>query len=225
MRSHLCLPLLLFATIILASCGGETVEEKVNRTLGEAVNSAIENASGSEVNTEQMQEALKEMGQNMDSLDLGKLGDVEVINFRDLKPLMPERLAGLSRTQHLGETNGVMGLEISEATATYGSGDKMVEAKLMDTGGAGVLLLSMAAFANMKIDKETAQGSERTYTLDGYPAYEKYSNKNGSLSSSLTVLVNKRFVVSLEGKGIDAKALADGFREFRVSSLPTREAK
>ncbi len=210
----------LLATFLLIACGSETLEDKVNRRLGEAVNSAVEQASGTEVNEQQLRDVLDEAGRSLDSLKFDKLSDVEVIGFRDLKPLMPSSVAGLSRTEHLGETNGVMGLEISQASAVYGTGERRVEAKLLDTGGAGMLLLSMASFSKLKVDKETADGSERTFTLDGYPAYEKYSSKGGRVTSSLSVLVKDRFVVTLEGTGVDAEALSMGFRQFQLSPLP-----
>ncbi len=213
------------AILQLAACGGESVEEKLNRQVNEAVGGVVERAAGVKVDQASLDSMLEGFGGSLDSVDLGKLKSGPVIGFRELKPLMPETVAGLARTEHLGETNGVMGFNISEATAVYGEGERRVDAKLLDTGGAGVLLLSMAGFAKYKVDKETADGSERTFTLDGYPAHEKYSAVGGKTTSSLNVLVNDRFVVSLDGQGVDAAALTAGFRAFRLKDLPMRAGK
>ena len=218
--SSVALATLATLAAIAPACGGETVEEKMNRQVNETLSGVLERASGTEVSREQLDSAMRALGRNMDSLDLGGLSDVEVIGFRQLKPLMPDRIAGLPRTEHLGETQGMFGLTVSEATAVYESGERRVEAKLMDTGGAGVLLMGLAGFTNLTVDKETAEGSERTLEIDSYPAYEKVRREGSRTISSLNVLVNRRFVVTLSGEGVDSAELTQGFRAFRLSTLP-----
>ena len=214
----LLLPALLVMASVFTACGGETIEEKLSRKLTEAVSEA----SGTEVNMENLQDAVKQATDQLENLDVNSVSDVEVINFRELKKLMPESAAGLERTKHIGETTGAMGFTFSKAEARYGDGDEKIDATLIDSGGAGMLLLSMAGFASLNVDKETEQGSERTLKVDGNPAYEKYSNRNGRITSELSVLVNKRFIVTLKGKGVDAKALMDVYEDFDTSSLPVK---
>ena len=217
---RLILPALVLITSFFAACGSETIEEKLNRKLSEAVSEA----AGTEVNAENLKDVMKQASDKMENLDLSAVGDdVEVINFRELKKLMPESAAGLARGKHVGETTGMMGITFSKAEATYGEGDKRINATFIDSGGAGMLLMSMAGFTNLKVDKETDTGSERTLEIDGNPAYEKYSNRNGRITSELSVLVNKRFIVTLKGNGVDADDLAQVYEDFDTSSLPVKE--
>lgn len=215
--------LFLISLSLLLACGDETIEERVNRRLNEA----ISEAAGAEVNLDSLGEALKRTveGIDTDSINISGLSDVEVINFRDLKKRFPASVAGLAIGKHVGETNKMLGIKFSQSEATYGSGDQRVEAKLIDSGGAGILLASMAGFTGFEVDKETEYGSERTLTVDGHPAYEKYSTRNGKTTSSLSVLINKRFVLSLEGMGVTAEQLTDAYKEFDLSDLPDQETK
>lgn len=218
---RLLFPALLILASVFASCGGETIEEKLNRRISEAVSEA----SGAEVNMENLQDAVKQATDQLESLDVNSVSDVEVINFRELKKLMPESAVGMERSKHIGETTGAMGFTFSKAEAQYGEGDKRIDATFIDSGGAGMLLLSMAGFANLNVDKETEEGSERTLEVDGNPAYEKYSNRNGRVKSELSVLVNKRFILTLKGSGVNADELMDVYKDFELSSLPVKEEK
>jgi len=218
------LPLRFLAALtllgLIASCGDETMEEKINRRLSEAVQEATGAAADIDLDSlgEELNRAVSDL--ELDSIKLGSLSDVEVIGFRELKPLMPETIAGLARTKHIGETQKMLGIKFSQAEATYGEGDRRVEAKLIDSGGAGVLLRMFAGITGLEVDKETEDGSERTLELDGHKAYEKSSARNGITTSSLSVLVHGRFVVQLEGRGVTAEQLTAGFRDFDTGALP-----
>ncbi|MFK8057340.1 MAG: hypothetical protein AB8F78_14545 [Saprospiraceae bacterium] len=216
---RLILPILVLIASVFVACGSETLEEKLNRKLSEAVSEA----SGSEVNLDNLQDAVKQATDKLENLDLNGMDDVEVINFRELKKLMPKSAAGMDRTKHIGETTSAMGFTFSKAEARYGEGDKRIDATFIDSGGAGSLLMGMAGFANLNVDKETEQGSERTLKIDGNQAYEKYSNRNGRITSELSVLVNERFIVTLKGKDVDADDLMDVYKDFSLSSLPVKE--
>jgi hypothetical protein len=48
--------------------------------------------------------------------------------------------------------------------------------------------------------KESTDGFEKSTTVAGYPAFEKWDK--GDHNGELTVFVNQRFVVELEGTGL-----------------------
>ncbi len=179
------------------------MEEKINRQLAEAV----QEATGATARL------------NMDSLGFDGLRDVEVINFRELKKLMPVSAAGMPRTKQIGETTSALGLTFSQAEASYGSERKRIDATLIDSGGAGMLVASMAGFTKLQVDKETENGSERTLTLDGHPAYETYAHRGGRITSNLSVLVSDRFIIQLTGTGVGADALHEVYGDFDIASL------
>ena len=221
LRSRLLISSVLLAG--LAACGGESVEERVNRRLQEA----ISEATGGDVDLDSLGEALRRAAENveLDSVRFEGLDDVEVVPFRELKALMPERVDGLARERHFGETKSMFGLRYSVAEAVYGSGERRVEASLTDAGGGGAVIRSLVGFTAFEVDKETEEGSERTFDLDGYKAYEKVRTRGGRTESSLVVLVNDRFVVNLRGEGVEGEALVTAFRDFDLAALPASQTE
>ena len=217
------LPILFGLPVLLAlgACGEETLEERVNRRVREAVSEGL----GAELDLDSLQRQLGRVVEGLDSVNVEGLSDVEVVGFRELKPLMPEAIAGLPRTKHFGETQRLLGLEFAQAEAVYeGDGGRRVEAKLIDSGGAGVVVTSLAGFSGWEVDRETETGSERTFELDGHKAYERVEQRrDGRTDASLSVLYGRRFVVLLEGEGVTADELAAGYRAFRLAGLPTGE--
>ena len=56
--------------------------------------------------------------------------------------------------------------------------------------------------------KETSEGYEKSTTIAGNPAFEKWDSEDKR--GELTIIVNKRFVVEVEGSGLSsAKELHD----------------
>jgi hypothetical protein len=140
-------------------------------------------------------EAMKKMGEAMTS---GK--KVEPVDFRLLKPLLPESLPGMKRTSATGEKSGAMGITISKAEAEYqAEGEKgRIDLNITDMGSMSGLT-GMAAFgwAMAEIDRETESGYEKTSTYGGFKAFEKY-NKNNQ-DGEIQVLVGNRFSVEVKG--------------------------
>ena len=220
----LALPLLLLLTLLACACGGESMEDKINRTLAEAVQDATAAAAG--VDEDSVAAAVREVLRGIDSVEFDRVGDVEVLGFRELKALMPATVAGLARTKHVGESRSLLGLDFSQAEARYGAADGAhVDAQIIDSGGAGMLLGGMAAWTRLEVDKETETGSERTLEIDGDKAYEKTATRpDGTAESSLAVLVDGRYLVTLNGEGVTGEQLLAGYRAFALDGLPRARA-
>lgn len=130
----------------------------------------------------------------------------EPLNFRELQAFLPEKLNGLKRTAKSGQTNGAMGFKISQAEGKYETSEgSTIKIDVVDTGGLKMGLMSMAAWANMEIDREDDKGYERSTTLNGFKAFEKYTQRNNK--SELSLLVKNRFVVKAEGREVAMKDL------------------
>ncbi len=70
-----------------------------------------------------------------------------------LKPFVPETLGGLKRTDFSAERNGAMGMQVSEAHATYSDGaNRALQLEVTDTGSAKGFL-SLAGWAAVQNDK------------------------------------------------------------------------
>ena len=183
---------LLWATLICAplllNCGGNKEEEKAKEEKDESGVSAV-GAMG----------AMKEMAAQAE--EMSKKGPVKTVDFRSLKELLPAEVDGLTRKEASGEKNGAAGFTISTATGKYANADgsETVELSLVDGGGTA-MMMGLAAWSMIEIDKETENGYEKTSTVGDYKSYEKYDNADKS--GEIAVLVNKRFIATAKGQGI-----------------------
>lgn len=150
--------------------------------------------------------------------EMGDRKAVDPVDFRKLKDLLPEQLAGLSRIEATGEKSGAMGFTVSTAQAKYKGPDSSLDIEIVDTGGiAGVSTMALAAWSIADIDKETTTGYERTTSLDGYKAFEKYDNE--SKSGEINVLVADRYVVNVQGDNVSVEQLKEILKTIDLSKL------
>ena len=144
---------------------------------------------------------------------------VDPVDFRKLKELLPEEIAGFKRTEASGEKEGAMGFTISRAEAKYkGSSDATVDIEILDTGGiAGVATMALAAWTMADIDKESDTSYEKTTQLDGYKAFEKYDSQ--SKSGELNLLVADRYVVNLNGNNVTMEQMKNALADLNLNRL------
>ena len=132
---------------------------------------------------------------------------VEVVDFRELKGMLPASLGGLKRTDATGEKSGAMGMVISTAEGRYSSDDgKSISVKIGDIGSlSGMAGMAAYAWATHEVDRESDTEYEKTTTFKGYKALEKYNKQ--TKSGDMSVLVGGRFVVEAEGSNVSMDAL------------------
>jgi hypothetical protein len=139
---------------------------------------------------------------------------VEAIAPDQLRGLVPDRLGGLARTEISVERNAALGMQVSQAEATYSDGSgKSLDLEITDVGGT-MGLMALAGWANIEQDKQTSSGFEHTYRANNRIMHEVWneSRKHGELS----VITSNRFVVTLEGDvpSMDALKSAVGSVDF-----------
>ena len=110
-----------------------------------------------------------------------------------------------------------MGFTMSTAKAEYKEGDGRLEAAIVDFAGVGAALMGMAAWATVEIDREDENGYERTTTIGGHKAFEKYNAQ--TRDGELNVLVGDRFIVTLKGRNIEEKDFRKAIDELDISKL------
>ncbi len=140
--------------------------------------------------------------------------DSSMIASDVLRGSLPDVLLGMTRIDLQGQQSEFFGFGISTAEATYTEGDRKLNVNLIDTGGAGNVLSGLAGWADMKVNKESADGYERSVLIDGQKAYERYSKADQS--GELLVLAGDRLIISLTGKGIGPDDLQKGLRKIRL---------
>lgn len=130
---------------------------------------------------------------------------VDPIGIEQLKPFVPETIAGLPKTSSRSEKTGMAGLMVSKAEATYSDGaGKSIELDVMDTGGASGLM-GLATWMGVQGEKEDQYGSEKTAKVGGRLVHEKVSKSGGN--NEFSMVIGDRFMVSAKGRGVDIATL------------------
>lgn len=142
---------------------------------------------------------------------------VEALAPDVLKPFVPETLAGLPRTDFSAERNGALGMQVSEARATYtDNGDRRIELEVVDMGAAKGLM-SLASWATVENQRETEHGYEKTYQQGGRLVHEQWDgqDKHGEYA----VIVGDRFSVKASGRADSIDQLKAAVAAINLSGL------
>ena len=203
MTTRLSLALLAILLLPLAACGGdggdfdgdveETGEPGVLGRLGE------------------MQSAVEKMQESAER------APAEPVNFRTLRELLPQEAVGLAQTNVEGSTDGAMGFSISQVEATYGEGDAEIDLSILDYGAIPSMAMMGLGWTMADIDRESGSTYERTVTFGGERGYRTYDSERRS--GEFNLLVADRFVVQVEGSGVDDDDLEAALRAVDLSGL------
>lgn len=209
------------ATSGLSGVGGGDVTIDQDSALGklDAWSKKVE-AAGKE-----MDAAQKSGNADAQGAALGKIigatmsgGDqVEALAPDLLKPFVPETLAGMKRTDFSVEKNGAMGMQASEAHATYSDGaDKSLQLEVTDTGSVKGLV-AFAGWASVQNAKETDHGYEKTYKEGSRLVHEQWDaqTKYGEYG----VIVGDRFAVKVSGNADSMDQLKSAVRAINLAGL------
>ena len=198
-----------------SNANSDSVIEEEETTTNDDEDDVSVKINDEEVSISGIKNALKDIEKSLSDSEDGE--PVEVVNFRELKKLLPERLIGMERTSHTGEKSGGLGFKFSVARAKYEDEDKRLKVEITDTGGMGLAKLGMAAFAAIEIDKETDDGYERTYQEDDISYFEEYdgTRKYGALKA----FVGERFVVNIEGDELEMKDFKRAIKKLGITKL------
>ena len=142
---------------------------------------------------------------------------VDPISIEQLKPLVPDTLAGLPKTASSAEKTGFASLMVSKAEATYSDGaGKRVTLDISDTGGVSGIM-ALAGWASVQGEREDDTGSERTQRIDGRLTHEKTSKNGGT--NEYAIVIADRFVVSLTARGVDVATLKTAVSGMDIAKL------
>lgn len=159
------------------------------------------------------------LGEALGSLLGGGDGkQVEALKPEQLKPFVPEELGGLPRTSYNVERNTVMGLQLATGKGSYrdAAGERTLDLEIVDMGGMSGLAM-FAGWALVQSESESDQGYERTYEKDGMRMHEQWNNT--SRTGSYDVIVADRFLVKLQGRGIEMDDIKSNLNSLDLSDL------
>lgn len=222
MRSNSLFFALFIATLlVLPSCNSsDKNQEQQQESTEDPFNlegNSEEGGGDATSGMDDLKGALDEMEKAVNRLQEGSGEKVEVVDFRKLKELLPERIGGLKRVSAGGEKTGVAGIRVSQAEAEYEDGESKMEVSIVDVGGMSMALAGLATWSAIEIDRESDEEVERTTTLDGHKAYEKYNFKTKTGETS--IIVDKRFVVNIKGQNIQREDLTRARKKLKLDRL------
>lgn len=201
--------LLLSAIFILFGCG-----KSGDNQPNEKEKSESEEKTG----IQSVDDFVDNMKEVQKSMEEGK--KYEVVDFRELKALLPETIGNLKRANAQGEKSGAMGFTISKAEADYNNEDysQSIDIEITDLSGAsGYAGFAAWGWAMVDVDKETETGYEKTTKYKGHKAYEKYDNQDQY--GSIEVLVSGRFMLSVNGNNVPIAVIKSAVDQIDIGKL------
>ena len=131
---------------------------------------------------------------------IGSGGKVESLAPDLIKTFVPQELEGLKRTQQSAERSGVIGMQISKATATYSDGaNHTLQLEIVDAGSLKGMVGFASSWAGVEQENQTDTGYDKTYMDGGQLVHEQWSNN--SKSGEYSTFVANRFSVKVSGAG------------------------
>lgn len=177
--------------IAAAGCGGSTQDKEMEQAAQTAEQGAAEAAQG-----------LEQLAKGLESMAAGGADGrkpVDPVSFRDMIALLPE-VDGWEMGKPTGERM-TSPFPFSSAEATYTKDGSRVQITMTDSGFNQMLLAPYSIFLASGYEKETTEGYEKSTQVNGQPGWEKWNSE--SKRGELNTLVGKRFLVQIEGRGID----------------------
>jgi hypothetical protein len=149
---------------------------------------------------------------------LGGGDKVEALKPEQIKPFVPEKLAGMARSSYNVERNTMMGLQIASGRASYrdDAGERSVDLEITDMGGAKGLGM-LAGWALTESESESDHGYERVYQHDGSRVHEQWDS--ASKDGTYDLIVAERFLVKLHGRGLEMDAIKDAAKSLDLGGL------
>jgi hypothetical protein len=203
------------ALVAAGACGKSSEEKKEEKKERQAAKTAEAGAAEAAKGLEQMAKGLEAMAGGAAA---GNGQPVDPVSFRDMQALFPD-FEGWDKGKPTGERMSSP-FKFSQAEVRYTKGDSRIELKMVDSGFNQLLLTPYAMFLTAGYEKETSDGYEKSTKVNGQPGWEKWdsSGKDGELNA----LVGKRFLVQIDGRGIeDTKLLHELAGKIDMAKLST----
>jgi hypothetical protein len=157
---------------------------------------------------EQMQKGADDMAKGLADMAKGLStmagGDpnqkpVDPVSFKDLQTLLPD-VSGWEKGKPTGERM-TSPVNYAETSVTYKKGDAEISQKIVDSAFNQMLTAPLAMAMMAGYSKETSDGYEKAVKIGENPGWEKWNSADKE--GELNVVVNKRFIVTIEGHRLD----------------------
>ncbi len=176
----------LVLTFVLFGCGKK---EEQTQEQSKGVLEQLSDAS------KEMQKAAEEMAGQ------GDREPVPPVSFKVLIEFLPKSIGGLTADKPEGESASMGEWSYSQAECNYNSddGNQRASVQIFDYAYISMLYAPFKMMLSMKIQKESSRGYEKSISVAGYPAFEKWDTD--SKHSEVTIMVGDRFIVTVNSYG------------------------
>ncbi|WHO37137.1 Yip1 family protein [Sphingobium sp. AP49] len=171
------------------------------------------------IDVDKMDAASKQMEQAARRMEEAtKNGNAAAIAPDVLQALLPEKIGRFTRTEI--ESSGMSAG--THASARYQAGEDEIELEVNDIAVAGAFA-GIGAALNIQSNKQTANGYERTQTIDGRIVTEEWDK--GSRHGKYATTLANRFMIEAEGTAAnidEIKAAVNGLDLDRLTALAAK---
>ena len=194
--------IILFSFFILMGCGDKSKDQPQDMNEKESTSSDEKTESGDH-----------DMSQMMGGDLLENKEPVPPVSFKVLMNYLPKEVGGLKAEKPRGESVQWDKWTHSTANVDFRSetDNQNVRVNIYDYAYISNLYLPYQMMFKMKFERESSEGYEKSTELNGMPTFEKWNEENKD--NEVTVLVGKRFIVSVETDEMpegSARKIAEG---------------
>lgn len=194
------------AALALAGCGGAK-KESAKVVEGEQI---AKNPLG-------LARQIAKAGEDLEKIqkDLENMKPVDPVHFSELIKFLPEPQAGWESQPPRGSSNKMGEWSFTEVERQYSQGEKRIEIQILDWAFHKELYATF--FVTAAFSQETTEGYNKGIKIGEDPGREEY--KTASKEGSLSILVGKRFFVTIKGNNIDAAELRQWWERLDTQAL------
>ncbi len=160
---------------------------------------------------------LAKAGSDLEKLqqELENMKPVDPVSFKELMPFLPEPPSGWVAEKARGESSQMGEWKFSHAERQYTSGEKSMQVEVADWAYTKALYAPF--FLTAAFSQETSEGYNKGIKIGEDPGREEFQHegKNGTL----TLLVGKRFMVTVKGNGVEAAELRQWLDKIDTAGL------
>ena len=157
----------------------------------------------------------KQSRQTIEDIDSDRDNYIEPISFRELINCLPETPAGWSAEKPYGKTTSFGDYSVSQVKQTYFRRDKQMTVSIFDWAFNSALYLPF--LLSTELSHESTEGYSKGVKIDNVPGREDYDyyTKDGSLN----LLINRRFLVRIDGNNIEEIELKEWWESLDRDTL------
>jgi hypothetical protein len=194
--------------------------EDASRALDEAQNAVNSQEAGAK-----MGDAFQKL---REAAGGGKV--VQAVSFRELKPMLPETIAGMETDDIKGSQSRQMGVSTSKVEGIYradGEQRQRLTITISDMGTmSGLSSLAQRVQGYTESEMETSNSYERGTEVGGYKGREKFRTyDNGGSSGRVSFMVAERFQVEVDGRNVPMEKVKEAALAVDLSGLEGMKEK